>query len=129
LTGCGHDRARTINRQDGELLRRYAADRSHDAFAALVHRHADLVWSSALRLVGGDRHTAEDVAQIVFTALAVKGAEAQARRHSPRLAPQRHTLRRRRCAQSRAAAQTARKGSGNDSDCIQPTRHDRHAAR
>src|SRR4051812_1994111 len=58
--------------EDGELLRRYAADRSHDAFAALVHRHADLVWSSALRLVGGDRHTAEDVAQVVFTALAVK---------------------------------------------------------
>jgi RNA polymerase sigma factor (sigma-70 family) len=57
---------------DGQLLRRYAADRSHDAFAALVHRHADLVWSAALRLVGGDRHMAEDVAQVVFTALAVK---------------------------------------------------------
>jgi RNA polymerase sigma factor (sigma-70 family) len=62
----------SIGDDDGALLRRYAADRSHVAFAALVHRHADLVWSAALRLVGGDRHMAEDVAQVVFTALAVK---------------------------------------------------------
>jgi RNA polymerase sigma factor (sigma-70 family) len=58
--------------EDTELLRRYVASGSEDAFGALVARHADLVWSSALRQVGGDPHKAEDVAQVVFTTLALK---------------------------------------------------------
>ena len=60
--------------EDAELLRRYARDRSEPAFAELVRRYLDLVYSVALRQVGGDAHMAEDVAQQVFAALARKAA-------------------------------------------------------
>ena len=55
---------------DCELLRRYAEDGYEAAFAELVRRHVDLVYSSACRQVGGDAHLAQDVAQGVFTELA-----------------------------------------------------------
>jgi RNA polymerase sigma factor (sigma-70 family) len=55
---------------DAALLRRYAATHAEDAFAELVRRHLDGVYSAALRRVGGDTHLAEDVAQHVFVALA-----------------------------------------------------------
>jgi RNA polymerase sigma factor (sigma-70 family) len=55
---------------DSELLRRYAEQGDEAAFAEVVGRHVDLVYSAALRLVGGDAHLAQDVAQGVFTALA-----------------------------------------------------------
>ena len=55
---------------DADLLRRYAAEKSSDAFAELVQRHLPLVYSAALRRLGGDAHGAEDVAQEVFCALA-----------------------------------------------------------
>jgi RNA polymerase sigma factor (sigma-70 family) len=55
---------------DATLLRRYAEDRSEAAFAELVKRHLDLVYSAALRRTGGDTHRAADVAQQVFTTLA-----------------------------------------------------------
>ena len=38
---------------DAELLRRYAGTRAEDAFAELVRRHLDGVYSAALRRVGG----------------------------------------------------------------------------
>ena len=60
--------------QDSELLRRYTEEKSEAAFAELVRRHLDLVYSVALRQVGGDAHLAQDVAQTVFTALARKAA-------------------------------------------------------
>ena len=64
---------------DPELLARFARSRSEDAFAELVRRHVNLVYSAALRQVGGDAHLAQDVAQTVFSDLARK-APALARR-------------------------------------------------
>jgi RNA polymerase sigma factor (sigma-70 family) len=64
---------------DPELLARFARSRSEDAFAELVRRHVNLVYSAALRQVGGDGHLAQDVAQTVFSDLARK-APALARR-------------------------------------------------
>ena len=59
---------------DCELLRRYAETRSEEAFAELVGRHLDLVYSAALRQVNGEVSLAQDVAQNVFTDLARKAA-------------------------------------------------------
>ncbi len=57
---------------DIELLTQYARERDEAAFAELVRRHLDHVHSTALRLVAGDSHLAEDVAQAVFGDLARK---------------------------------------------------------
>lgn len=53
---------------DQQLLRDYAESHSEPAFAELVRRHVDLVYSAALRMVC-DSHQAEDVTQNVFIAL------------------------------------------------------------
>src|SRR6267154_3766969 len=52
------------------LLAEYARTGSDAAFRELVTRYVDLVYSTALRLVEGDTHRAEDVAQTVFVDLA-----------------------------------------------------------
>ncbi|HUD45362.1 MAG TPA: sigma-70 family RNA polymerase sigma factor [Candidatus Baltobacteraceae bacterium] len=54
---------------DQQLLHDYTARRSESAFAELVRRHVDFVYSAALRMVR-DAHMAEDVTQDVFVALA-----------------------------------------------------------
>jgi RNA polymerase sigma factor (sigma-70 family) len=67
--------------EDAELLRRFTHDRSESAFAELVRRHLDLVYGFALRRVGGDAHSADDVTQRVFLDLAGKTASLQTRTH------------------------------------------------
>ncbi|MEO6567605.1 MAG: sigma-70 family RNA polymerase sigma factor [Opitutaceae bacterium] len=57
---------------DIELLNAYAGGKSEAAFTELVQRHLGLVYSAALRQVGGDPHRAQEVAQCVFTDLARK---------------------------------------------------------
>jgi RNA polymerase sigma factor (sigma-70 family) len=59
-------------KDDAELLRSYAVDRSESAFAELVDRHVGLVYSAALRQVGGNVHLAQEVTQSVFIDLARK---------------------------------------------------------
>ena len=60
--------------EDAELLRRYAEEKSDEAFAELVRRHIDFVYAAALRQARGNAPLAQDVAQIVFTDLARKAA-------------------------------------------------------
>ncbi len=52
-----------------QLLRDYVERRSEAAFADLVRRHIDFVYSAALRILW-DAHLAEDVTQSAFVALA-----------------------------------------------------------
>ena len=56
---------------DIELLRQYAERNSNPAFAVLVSRHVNLVYSVALRKTGNP-HAAEEITQAVFSILAQK---------------------------------------------------------
>src|SRR5258708_3720549 len=52
------------------LLAEYVERGSEAAFRQLVTRYLDLVYSTAVRLMEGDSHRAEDVTQTVFADLA-----------------------------------------------------------
>jgi RNA polymerase sigma factor (sigma-70 family) len=57
--------------EDFKLLRRYAEQRDEAAFAAIVRRYIDMVYSAVQRRVG-ERTLAEDITQAVFLILAQK---------------------------------------------------------
>jgi RNA polymerase sigma factor (sigma-70 family) len=63
---------------DAELLRRYAEDRSEEAFAELVRRYLALVYHAALRQCN-DAGQAEDISQSVFIDLARKARSLASR--------------------------------------------------
>jgi len=63
---------------DMELVRQYVAHQSEPAFAALVSRHASLVYSAALRRVN-DPQLAEEITQAVFIILARKACSLNER--------------------------------------------------
>jgi uncharacterized protein (TIGR03435 family) len=58
---------------DMALVREYCARQSEPAFETLVHRHVNLVYSTALRQVGNPAQ-AEEITQAVFIILARKAA-------------------------------------------------------
>jgi uncharacterized protein (TIGR03435 family) len=57
--------------EDIELLREFAERDSQAAFAKLVERHINLIYSTALRAVG-NAHAAQEISQAVFIILARK---------------------------------------------------------
>jgi hypothetical protein len=97
---------------DSELLLQYVAQHSEHAFAELVLRYVDLVYSAAIRMIQ-QRESAEDVTQKTFVALAIR-SESDRTASVVRLAAQNrhesgggiHTL--------RNSAQKARSGSNHD---------------
>jgi RNA polymerase sigma factor (sigma-70 family) len=75
----GSHQAITAMDTDTQLLHRYVQNRDEIAFTALVRLRLGLVYSVALRRVGGDTQLAEDVTQKVFTDLARKASSLSQR--------------------------------------------------
>src|ERR1017187_310416 len=70
---------------DHQLLAEFARENSEAAFAALVQRHVNLVYSTALRSTG-NAHAAEEISQAVFIILARKAKKLFIENHFVRLA-------------------------------------------
>src|SRR3954468_4129844 len=71
-----------MTEDDHELLRRYARDKSQPAFAELVRRYVDLVYSAALRRTR-DAHLADDVTQATFLLFSQKAPRPSGTVHLP----------------------------------------------
>ena len=70
---------------DRELLRQYVHRDSNEAFAALLARHVNMVYSVALRKTGNPQ-AAEEITQAVFIILARKARALSEKISSFRLA-------------------------------------------
>jgi RNA polymerase sigma factor (sigma-70 family) len=70
----GDDIFAEMDESDIQLLRRFASERSEEAFAILLNRHLPLVYSAAVRQLRST-HLAEEVAQSVFVELAGSAAK------------------------------------------------------
>ncbi len=105
---------------DGELLRRYAQERSEIAFEELVRRRINVVYSAALRQVNNDSHLAEDVTQAVFADLARKAGRLS---HHPSLTAWLYTGTRFIAANVRRAEQrrAAREKEAHAMSAVDPT--------
>jgi RNA polymerase sigma factor (sigma-70 family) len=66
-------RAELETASDAQLLQRYIAERDEVVFAALVRRHAAMVWGVCKRVLGHDQN-AEDAFQATFMVLVRKAA-------------------------------------------------------
>ena len=85
---------------DQQLLREYAERDAEAAFTELVRRHVDVVHSAAFRMTG-EAHSAQDVTQAVFLALAQNAARLA---HHPVLSGWLHTTARNLAAKDVRAA-------------------------
>ena len=79
---------------DLDLLRRFARENSQDAFAEIVRRHLNLVYSAALRQVRSPQ-LAEEISQSVFADLARSGTGILPVNETNSLAPRLYAVARR----------------------------------